>query len=280
MPTSPRFEPLAGRTAYQVLGVPPTASTQEITRAYRRRMRTAHADYGGDPQEALAINKAGSWLRQHRAEYDAYLDAAKAAGSPGTGRSAPWQGAASGGPPQRPPGAGDPTPTRPASLWDDLGRPGMFRAPTPQARRSQPAARPAPARPSQARPSQARPSQARPSQARPSQARPRPAPVPSRATSGRKPRRSKVFTPSRRKRRLHVLVACALLPVALTAWDPVIVTSLLQLTWLAWVLMLGPIWWRCERCGRRLARPFKAPSSCPTCGKGSWTRRRTSSFRA
>lgn len=69
-----RFTPLDGNTAYETLGIAGTAGPVEVTRAFRRLMRTAHTDYGGDPELADRLIRAEHWLRFHRSEYDQYLD--------------------------------------------------------------------------------------------------------------------------------------------------------------------------------------------------------------
>ena len=58
---------------YEVLGVPPTASDDELRRAFRRALRETHPDTGGDPRRFNAVQLA--WERvstpQRRAAYDA-----------------------------------------------------------------------------------------------------------------------------------------------------------------------------------------------------------------
>ena len=50
------------RTAYEVLGVPRDATTEEIRRAYRRAARAAHPDVGGDPAAFRAVTRAWDLL--------------------------------------------------------------------------------------------------------------------------------------------------------------------------------------------------------------------------
>lgn len=45
-------------TPYQVLGLVPGASLDEIKAAYRRRMMQCHPDKGGSEEEAKMINRA------------------------------------------------------------------------------------------------------------------------------------------------------------------------------------------------------------------------------
>lgn len=52
MTTQARFDP------YRVLGVPATATTDELRDAYRRRIRETHPDLGGDPTTASDVNRA------------------------------------------------------------------------------------------------------------------------------------------------------------------------------------------------------------------------------
>jgi curved DNA-binding protein CbpA len=68
-----RFRDLDGRDAYEILGVAPTATRQEISRGRRDRQRTAHPDSGvtGDEYSKL-INAAAAILldEARRQEYD------------------------------------------------------------------------------------------------------------------------------------------------------------------------------------------------------------------
>jgi hypothetical protein len=57
---------------YEVLGVPPSASDEDLRRAYRRLLRETHPDVGGDPLRFIAVQTA--WERigsaDARAQYD------------------------------------------------------------------------------------------------------------------------------------------------------------------------------------------------------------------
>lgn len=57
---------------YEVLGVPASASDEDLRRAYRLRLRETHPDTGGDPQRFIAVQAA--WERvgspDARAQYD------------------------------------------------------------------------------------------------------------------------------------------------------------------------------------------------------------------
>lgn len=52
---------IAGRTPYEVLGVAPDATAEELKRAYRRALREAHPDAGGDAARFHAVQRA--WER-------------------------------------------------------------------------------------------------------------------------------------------------------------------------------------------------------------------------
>ena len=68
-------------TAYEVLGVAPTATFEESTRAYRRLCFEYHPDRNGNSPEShaqfLAVNDAYAWVKQ--AEEDRLALAAQAA---------------------------------------------------------------------------------------------------------------------------------------------------------------------------------------------------------
>lgn len=78
---------------YEVLGVSPTASDEELKRAYRARLRAAHPDTGGSAAEFDRVQQA--WQRvgtpAARRAYDTGADAG--AGSPGS----TWAQSSSGG---------------------------------------------------------------------------------------------------------------------------------------------------------------------------------------
>jgi len=46
------------RSHYDVLGLPPTCSTEELRPAWKRRMLEVHPDKGGSSEEFLAVNQA------------------------------------------------------------------------------------------------------------------------------------------------------------------------------------------------------------------------------
>lgn len=64
------------RAKYDALGVGPSASAEEIRRAYRRLALEHHPDKGGDPERMIAIQQAYETLSnpQRRARYDAGID--------------------------------------------------------------------------------------------------------------------------------------------------------------------------------------------------------------
>ena len=68
-------------THYDVLGVPPTASHDEVRRAYHGRARLLHPDRAGDQRAMQDVNEAWRVLRDPRARaaYDQALVAAAAA---------------------------------------------------------------------------------------------------------------------------------------------------------------------------------------------------------
>jgi hypothetical protein len=68
-----QFRDLAGRDAYEILGVSRTASKQEISRARRERQRDAHPDRGLSSDDvSKLINRAADILLddQRRRDYD------------------------------------------------------------------------------------------------------------------------------------------------------------------------------------------------------------------
>lgn len=83
-------------TYYEVLGVGPTATSDEVRTAYRDRARVLHPDRaggdgGGSARAMQDLNEAFRVLRdpQRRADYDRRL-AGPAPGSTGGGRSVGW----------------------------------------------------------------------------------------------------------------------------------------------------------------------------------------------
>ncbi len=62
-------------TYYEVLGITPTATLNEVKQAYRDAAKRCHPDLGGDPAEMLQINEAYGVLKDEslRRDYDIHL---------------------------------------------------------------------------------------------------------------------------------------------------------------------------------------------------------------
>jgi hypothetical protein len=110
--------------AYAVLGVEPSASQDEIRRAYRRRVRAAHPDMGGSADEFQSVRDAFEAVGdpESRARYERTLHEAPPQEDP-AGRAHPSS-----------PGA-----TSPGTPWDPAarrGRPGAPRSRPPARTRS------------------------------------------------------------------------------------------------------------------------------------------------
>ncbi|MBD8044177.1 DnaJ domain-containing protein [Arthrobacter sp. Sa2BUA2] len=104
------------QTLYEVLGVTPSATADEIRSAYRRAARQTHPDHGGSSERFHQVSEAYQVLSnaEQRAAYDLRLGRAGTAGKPAG--ASPLRTA----PPGRPPGSG-----RPAA-HPDFGRPPVF----------------------------------------------------------------------------------------------------------------------------------------------------------
>lgn len=82
----------AAASPYEVLGVSPSVTDEELRRAYRRKLRQSHPDVGGSPASFHAVQVA--WERigspQSRAAYDGArypdTDFSGSSGTAGTGR--------------------------------------------------------------------------------------------------------------------------------------------------------------------------------------------------
>jgi len=92
----------AERTHYETLGVSPTASAEQIRRAYRELAKQHHPDTGakGSEKKFAAIAAAYEVLAEptKRREYDEVLEQrrAEAAGNGGRGAHYSWENIASG----------------------------------------------------------------------------------------------------------------------------------------------------------------------------------------
>ncbi|CAM3732387.1 DnaJ domain-containing protein [Occultella aeris] len=103
-----------GATPYEVLGVDAGASTEELRRAYRRRLRESHPDVGGDPELFHEVQTAWDQIGTpaHRARYDR--------ANPPTG--APARGPGSNGSQPSGPASSRPSGTGPrAGGWSHAG---------------------------------------------------------------------------------------------------------------------------------------------------------------
>jgi hypothetical protein len=67
------FAHLGGLNAYEILGIQPTATTEEIEAAYRAAIKRQHSDTGGVTRLAQLVNDARNALVKDRAAYDAWL---------------------------------------------------------------------------------------------------------------------------------------------------------------------------------------------------------------
>ena len=86
------FAHLGGLNAYEILGIEPTATSDEIEAAYRAAIKRQHSDTGGVTRLAQLVNDAHDALVKDRASYDAWLrarpSAAGAEPDPGPAASA------------------------------------------------------------------------------------------------------------------------------------------------------------------------------------------------
>jgi phage shock protein PspC (stress-responsive transcriptional regulator) len=151
---------LAGRDAYELLGVPPSASPETIKQAYLALMKDWHSDRHPGPaaeEKTKLLNIAWEVLRDHRAGYDELrgtiaddIGAAAQRDEP-EAFDDPWLGATPGmapppswppepppSPPQPPPWRPEPPPTPPTSSRQTEPPP----APTPSSRRVPPSSDP------------------------------------------------------------------------------------------------------------------------------------------
>ena len=120
---SNNFAHLGGLNAYEVLGIQPTATTEEIEAAYRAAIKRQHSDTGGVTRLAQLVNDARAILVKNRPAYDAWLrnnaqpPVAEGGPNPSTTyepddvwdpwEASNWQNAEPPPPPQDPPGPRD-----------------------------------------------------------------------------------------------------------------------------------------------------------------------------
>ncbi len=112
------FAHLGGLSAYEILGVAPTATAAEIEAAYRAAIKRQHSDTGGVTRLAQLVNDAHDALGNNRAAYDAWL------------RDNPQRRVAEAEP--------DPGPTTSASQPDDVWDPWENSEPPPRHEQSGP----------------------------------------------------------------------------------------------------------------------------------------------
>jgi hypothetical protein len=67
------FAHLGGLDAYEILGIQPSATREEIEAAYRAAIKRQHSDTGGVTRLAQLVNDARNALVKDRAAYDAWL---------------------------------------------------------------------------------------------------------------------------------------------------------------------------------------------------------------
>lgn len=81
----------AAASPYDVLGVSPAASPDELRKAYRRRLRETHPDTGGDADEFTAVQRAWERVGESaaRAAYDRGESSETESAAEGAGWSAP-----------------------------------------------------------------------------------------------------------------------------------------------------------------------------------------------
>ncbi len=78
----------ASASPYEVLGVSPSATADELRRAYRRRLRETHPDTGGDAVEFTAVQRA--WERVGEAASRAAYDRGESSDTESTAEGAGW----------------------------------------------------------------------------------------------------------------------------------------------------------------------------------------------
>ena len=81
----------AARNYYDILGVPKTASADEIKKAFRKSARKHHPDAGGSEEKFKELNEAYEVLsdKEKRSQYDQFGQYFGGSGGPGYGAPGP-----------------------------------------------------------------------------------------------------------------------------------------------------------------------------------------------
>lgn len=69
LPPEPPPAPSDLDMCYRILGISPSATWDDIERAFRRKAKVHHPDHGGDEDAMRALNEAYTRLKRARAPY-------------------------------------------------------------------------------------------------------------------------------------------------------------------------------------------------------------------